>query len=77
MNIRETIARLNEVAAQLPAGLDSELHVRVCDELDEPGVLVDVAGGVAVVRGQLHRDALVDADDALQRWAGEARGGAT
>jgi hypothetical protein len=78
MNIRETIARLNKAAAELPAGLDSDVHVRVCDELDDDGVLVDLAGGVAVVRGHPHRDVPLDADEALKKWVGdEARGGAT
>jgi hypothetical protein len=72
MNIREAIARLNEVADQLPTGLDTELRVHICNGSDKPGMVtpsieVDfmveqhrdtgkVAGSYAIVQGHPHRD---------------------
>src|SRR5688500_2793220 len=72
MNIREAIARLNEVAAQLPRGLDTELRIHICNGSDKPGVMtpsieVDfmveqhtdtgkVTGSYAIVQGHPHRD---------------------
>lgn len=39
MNIREVIERLDQVAAELPAGLDSEVRVHICNGHDAPGFM--------------------------------------
>lgn len=39
MNIREVIESLNEIAATLPGGLDSEVRVHICNGQDTPGVM--------------------------------------
>lgn len=72
MNIREVIECLNEIAAALPGGLDSEVRVHICNGNDTPGVMtpsivVDqmwvqdkrdftVKGSFAVIQGHPHRD---------------------
>lgn len=71
VNIREVIEQLQEMAARLPNGVDSDVQVHICNQ-DEPGVLtpsiaVDtmwtynektgaLTGGFAIVQGHPHRD---------------------
>lgn len=71
MNIREVIEKLQEVAAQLPDGLDSEVRVHICNGSD-PGLMTSsievdtmwtqnkdtfaVSGSFAIVQGHPHRD---------------------
>ncbi len=71
MNIREVIEKLQEVAAQLPGGLESEVQVHICNGNDPglmtPSIEVDtmwiqnertlaLSGGFAIVQGHPHRD---------------------
>ena len=72
MNIREVIEKLQEVAANLPNGLDSEVEIHICNGHDAPGlrtasVEVDTAWlvnektydpkeGFAQISGHPHRD---------------------
>jgi hypothetical protein len=71
LNIREVIEKLQEMAARLPEGLDSEVQVHICNQ-GEPGLMtasieVDtmwtydqktgaLTGGCAIVQGHPHRD---------------------
>lgn len=61
VNIRELIERLTAVAAELPAGADSDVRVHLCRGHDEPGeittkVTVDSDGTRVLVQGHPHLD---------------------
>lgn len=72
MNIREVIERLQQVAAELPAGLESEVRIHICNGHDTPGVMtasvqvdpvwvqhertLEVKDSWAVVQGHPHLD---------------------
>ncbi|MGH4011160.1 MAG: hypothetical protein ACRDTH_23870 [Pseudonocardiaceae bacterium] len=71
MNIREVIAKLQEMAERLPGGLDSEVRVSICNGnepgLETPSIGVDtcatqdektfaVMETYAIVQGHPHRD---------------------
>src|SRR3954467_3763237 len=72
VNIREVIEKLQEVAEDLPDGLDSEVEIHICNDHSGPGlrttsVEVDAVGivddtmrfrkqALAAIQGQLHRD---------------------
>jgi hypothetical protein len=69
VNIREVIKKLQQVAEQLPDGLDSEVRVHICNGqqpgLMTPSIEVDttqnqktlaVRGDFAIVQGHPHRD---------------------
>jgi hypothetical protein len=71
VNIREVIEKLQEMAARLPDGLDSEVQVHICNG-PEPGLMtpsievdtmwrqsaetLTVSGGFAIIQGHPHRD---------------------
>lgn len=61
MKIGELIELLTDAAADLPAGLDSEVHVHICRGWDAFSIVtkevtIDTSGSVVLVQGHPHRD---------------------
>ena len=61
MKIGELIELLTDAAAELPEGMDSEVHIHICRGRDAFSIVtkevtVDTSGSIALVQGHPHRD---------------------